>query len=169
MPEYSMKKTTLCYIENNGSYLMMYRDRKPGDMNEGKWISPGGKVEEGETPDECAAREVLEETGLRLRSFRFYGVIEFRSDEYEDEDMYLYSSSDFEPADAKAARVFAETGKYEPPECIEGRLEWIPRGSLLDLPTWEGDRAFLEEMLAGEDRIYMTLRYEGEHCTVKRR
>ena len=47
-----MKKTTICYLMNNGSWLMLYRDRKPGDMNEGKWISPGGKVEKGETPDE---------------------------------------------------------------------------------------------------------------------
>ena len=46
-------------------------------MNEGKWISPGGKVEAGETPDECVAREVLEETGLKLKSWVFHGVIEF--------------------------------------------------------------------------------------------
>ena len=100
---------------------MLYRNRKPGDMNEGKWISPGGKVEEGETPDECVVREVLEETGLRLRSWTFHGVIEFRSDEYQDEDMYLYSSSDFVPADEEAARIFINTGRYEPPECREGR------------------------------------------------
>ena len=43
---------------------MLYRDKKPGDMNEGKWISVRGKVEAGETPDECVVREVLEETGL---------------------------------------------------------------------------------------------------------
>ena len=73
-----MKKTTICYLENNGSWLMLYRDKKPEDMNEGKWISPGGKVEEGETPDECVVREVLEETGLRLRSWKFHGVIGFR-------------------------------------------------------------------------------------------
>ena len=28
-----MKKTTLCYIENNGSWLMLYRNRKPDDPN----------------------------------------------------------------------------------------------------------------------------------------
>lgn len=145
---------------------MLYRDRKPGDMNGGKWISAGGKVEEGETPDECAVREVLEETGLRLKSWVFHGVIEFRSDEYEDEDMYLYSSSDFEPADEEAARVFAETGKYEPPECSEGELAWVPHEEMLYLPAWEGDRAFLEELLAGKKEINMTLCYKGGHCTV---
>ena len=164
-----MKKTTICYIENEGSWLMLDRDRKPGDRNEGKWISVGGKVEEGESPDECAVREVLEETGLMLRSWIFHGVIEFRSDVYEDEDMYLYSSSDFVPADEVAARVFAETGRYEPPECSEGELAWVPHEKMLDLPTWEGDRAFLTELLSGATEINMTLIYDkNEHCTVVR-
>jgi hypothetical protein len=82
--------------------------------------------------------------------------------------MYLYSSSDFEPADEEAARMFAETGKYEPPECREGELAWVPHEKMLDLPTWEGDRAFLTELLAGTRDINMTLRYEGEKCTVIR-
>ena len=145
---------------------MLYRNRKKEDMNEGKWISPGGKVEAGETPDECVTREVLEETGLKLNSWVFHGVIEFRSDEYEDEDMYLYSSSDFVPADEEAARIFINTGRYEPPECREGELIWVPHGEMLDLPTWEGDRAFLTELLRGEKEINMRLQYEGESCTV---
>lgn len=164
-----MKKTTLCYIENDGRFLVLYRNRKPDDPNEGKWLGIGGKMEEGETPDECNAREVLEETGLVLKSAVFHGVIEFRADEYEDEDMYLYSSRDFEPADAGAARVFAETGEYEPPQCSEGELAWIPREELLDLPMWEGDRAFLTEILAGAGRISMRLKYKGEHCTIIRK
>ncbi len=161
-----MKKTTLCYIENNGKWLMLYRDRKPGDMNKGKWLGIGGKIEDGETADSCVAREVLEETGLILKSFRFMGIVKFRADSYEDEDMYLYTSSDFVPADETAAKHFDETGEYEPPECDEGRLEWIARDELLELPMWEGDKAFIEEILAGAEKISMTLSYEGENCTV---
>lgn len=145
---------------------MLYRDRKPGDMNEGKWISPGGKVEKGETPDECVAREVLEETGLILRSWVFHGVIEFRLDEYDDEDMYLYSSSDFVPADKAAAEIYEETGEYDPPECSEGELVWVPHDKMLGLPAWEGDRAFLTEVLKGTKEINMRLQYEGDSCTV---
>ena len=164
-----MKKTTLCYIENNGRYLMLYRNRKPDDPNEGKWLGIGGKIETGESPDECNLREVLEETGLRLRSAVFHGVIEFRADSYEDEDMYLYSSSDFEPADEEAARLFAETGQYGPPVCSEGELKWIPRDKLMELPMWQGDREFLKELLGGAGVIEMTLSYTGEDCTVIRR
>ena len=159
-----MKKTTLCYIENNGCYLMLYRDRKPGDMNEGKWIGIGGKVEDGESPGEANVREVFEETGLLLGSAHFHGIIEFRSDTFEDEDMYLYSSSDFEPADKEAADRFHKTGTYEPPECSEGELSWIPAAEIMQLPTWQGDRYFLEELLNGADKISMTLQYTGENC-----
>ncbi len=161
-----MKQTTLCYIKNKDRYLLLYRNRKPEDMNEGKWIGVGGKVEPGETPDECNVREVFEETGLRLRSAHFYGVIEFRSDEYEDEDMYLYSSDDFEPADPEALLIYRDTGEYEPPECSEGELRWVPADEMPDLPTWEGDRAFLTRMMTGQETIRMRLSYTGEKCTV---
>lgn len=161
-----MKRTTLCYIGNNDCWLMLYRNRKPDDPNEGKWLGIGGKVEEGETPDECLLREVREETGLILNSFTFHGIVEFRADEYEDEDMYLYSSDDFTPADEGAAEVFAQTGRYELPECSEGELEWIPKSRLRELPMWEGDKAFIDELLKGRKEISMRLQYTGESCTI---
>lgn len=161
-----MKKTTLCYIENNGSWLMLYRNRKPDDPNEGKWLGIGGKIEPGETPDECNRREVMEETGLRLRSMHFCGIIEFRADMYEDEDMYLYVSDDFEPADPAALEQFIETGECPLPDCNEGELRWVPEKDIMGLPMWEGDRVFLGRLLAGERKLSMTLSYEGEKCTV---
>ncbi|MDO4518389.1 MAG: DUF4003 family protein, partial [Bacillota bacterium] len=160
------KKTTLCYIKNNGCYLMLYRNRKPDDPNEGKWLGIGGKIEPGETPDHCNKREVFEETGLKLRSANFHGVIHFRADEYEDEDMYLYSSDDFEPANLGARTIFEKTGDYEPPECDEGELRWILEEVLMSLPMWEGDRIFLAKLLEGSQHISMTLNYVGDHCTV---
>ena len=59
-----MRRSTLCYIEREGKLLLLYRNKKENDPNEGKWIGVGGKIEEGETPDECVLREVMEETGL---------------------------------------------------------------------------------------------------------
>lgn len=164
-----MKKTTLCYMENNGLWLMLYRNRKPEDPNEGKWLGIGGKIEAGETPDECNVREVFEETGLKVISAVFCGVIEFRADMYEDEDMYLYYSDDFEPSDSEAAIRFRETGEITLPECDEGELRWVPADKLMELPMWEGDRAFLQELQNGKRHISMTLSYEGEKCTVVRK
>ncbi len=57
---------------------MLLRERPP---NAGLWNGVGGKISPGETPLECARREVLEETGIGLRSeaFRFGGVVTWAS------------------------------------------------------------------------------------------
>ena len=76
-----MKMTTLCYIEKDGCYLMLHRTKKEKDINKGKWIGVGGHAEAAETPEECLLREVKEETGLTLTSYRFRGLITFISNE----------------------------------------------------------------------------------------
>ena len=53
-----MRNTTLCYLERDGAYLMLHRTKKEHDMNEGKWIGVGGGLEEGESPEDGALREV---------------------------------------------------------------------------------------------------------------
>ncbi|MBQ9066135.1 MAG: NUDIX domain-containing protein, partial [Clostridia bacterium] len=63
-----MIDTTLIYIEKDGCYLMLHRVKKENDINHDKWIGVGGKCEENESPEECAIREVKEETGLTLHS-----------------------------------------------------------------------------------------------------
>lgn len=164
-----MMKTTLCYIEHNDKYLMLLRGKKPDDPNAGKWLGIGGKFLEGETPDQCMLREVREETGIRLKDFQFHGIIRFRSDTWDDEDMYLYSAKapDGEhagsevahtgPSEAGAPRIGAEI-----PLCGEGELCWIEKDKIMDLNLWEGDRLFLERLLRGDEKIEMTLKYAGE-------
>ena len=50
-------------IENNGKILIAKRAKK--DALFGKWEFPGGKVEAGETLQECLKRELFEELGIR--------------------------------------------------------------------------------------------------------
>ena len=69
--------TTLCYIERDGRYLMLHRTKKEKDINKDKYIGVGGHFEPGESPDECLKREVLEETGLTLTSYRARGIVTF--------------------------------------------------------------------------------------------
>ena len=69
--------TTLCYIEQDGKYLMLHRVKKENDINKDKWIGVGGHFEADESPEDCVLREVKEETGYTLTSYRFRGIITF--------------------------------------------------------------------------------------------
>ncbi len=142
-----MKNSTLCYLEKDGKYLMLFRDRKENDENAGKWIGVGGKFENGESPDECLLREVFEETGLKLKEYRLRGIVSFVSDIYETEYMFLYTSDSFE-------------GTLT--ECSEGRLEWIDKKSVPELPLWEGDRIFLNLIRDDKDFFSLKLVYERD-------
>lgn len=141
--------STLCYIKNDrNEYLLLHRTRKENDLNEGKWIGVGGKFEDDETADECVLREVYEETGLTLTKFHLHGLVKFISDTWEDEDMYLYSATEY-------------TGTLRK-SCDEGELRWVPEDEVLALPTWEGDKYFLKPLLEGQERIDMLVEYEGD-------
>lgn len=142
-----MQITSLCYIEQDGKWLMLYRNKKKNDLNQGYYIGIGGKCEPNETIDECMLREIFEETGLKVTEYQSRGLIHFRSDTYEDEEMYLYTATKFE-------------GSVNM-NCPEGELSWVPKTEVLSLPIWEGDRYFLEKLLSDETDIEMTLQYEG--------
>ena len=143
-----MRRTTLCYIERGGAYLMLHRTKKENDANRDKWIGVGGGIEDGETPDECLLREVWEETGLTLSAYRRRGVIDFASDCWEDEEMHLYTA---EISDGAL-----------PHACAEGDLEWVAKDRISELPIWAGDKIFLR--LLQEDAPFFSLRleYRGE-------
>ena len=85
-----MINTTLCYIEQNGKYLLLHRVKKKNDINKDKWIGIGGKFEEWESPEDCIRREALEETGLTLIRPKYRGIVTFISDGMnETEFMHL--------------------------------------------------------------------------------
>ena len=93
-----MLDSPLCYIEKHNKHLMLLRNKKKVDCNKGKWIGVGGKREPLETVPECLAREVLEETGLVLKSWQPRAIIQFNSDEWEHEKMFLFTADAVTPA-----------------------------------------------------------------------
>lgn len=139
--------TTLCYIEKDGCYLMLHRVRKKQDVNAGKWIGVGGHFEENESPEECLVREVREETGLCLETWRFRGIVTFMAKGWPTEYMCLFT------ADAPEGEVL---------DCEEGELCWIPKGEIMNLNLWEGDRIFLRFLLEERGFFSLKLEYDGD-------
>ena len=142
-----MKNTSLCYIEKDGRYLMLHRTKKAGDENHDKWIGIGGKFESGESPEDCMLREVLEETGLSVSSWRFRGIVTFVSNEWGTEYMHLFTAHGF-------------TGSLR--DCDEGELEWVEKKRIPSLPIWEGDKIFLRLLDEGADFFSLKLCYRGD-------
>ena len=140
--------TTLVYLEQDGSYLMLHRIKKQHDINRDKWIGVGGKFENAESPEDCLLREVWEETGLTLNSWTYHGIVTFVSvtDAVFTEYMHLFSSNDF-----------AGTPKL----CEEGVLEWVPMDRIPELNLWEGDLIFLRLMRDGSPFFSLKLVYHG--------
>lgn len=144
----NMRNTTLCYIEQDGAYLMLHRVKKENDLNHDKWIGIGGKFEEGESPEECLLRETREETGLTLDTWRYCGIVTFVSDEWGTEYMHLFHSDHFHG-------VLRQ-------DCEEGRLEWLPKTELRKKKLWTGDHIFLDLMEGEEPFFSLKLCYRGD-------
>lgn len=141
-----MKLATLCYLKQNGKTLMIHRIKKENDMHAGKWNGLGGKLEPGETPEECVIREVEEESGLRLENPKLRGVLTFPAFA-EEEDWYAF--------------VFVGT-EFDGDliDSQEGVLRWVPDDEVLDLNLWAGDRIFLP-WLEGEKFFSGKFSYEN--------
>ena len=149
--ETKSKLTTLCYIEKDEKYLMLHRVLKKNDINKDKWIGVGGHFEKGESPEDCLLREVKEETGLTLTSYRFRGLITFtfssQGRETDTEYMCLYTANGYEG---------------ELISCSEGNLEWVNKKDIFSLKLWEGDKIFFR--LLQEERQFFSLKmvYQDE-------
>ncbi|MBU3874494.1 NUDIX domain-containing protein [Faecalicatena sp. AGMB00832] len=135
------KLSTLCYIERDNQYLMLHRTVKKNDVNKDKWIGVGGHFEAQESPEECLLREVWEETGYTLTSYRYRGIVTFIYGEDVTEYMSLYTADGF-------------TG--DPIPCDEGELEWVDKEAVLGLNLWEGDKIFFR--LLDEEREFFSLK-----------
>lgn len=127
-----MKLATLCYVidKKNNKTLMIHRVKKKNDYHEGKWNGLGGKFNKGESPEECAVREVYEESGLKIKNPKMHGFITFPNfDGKHDWYVFLFTVTEY-------------SGNLI--DSPEGNLEWIPNDKLTEINLWEGDKIFIE-------------------------
>ena len=126
-----MQNTTLCYLEKDGKMLMLHRVKEEGDINAGKFLGVGGHFEEGESPYDCAIREIFEETGLAVAALEYRGVVTFVSDVYECEQMHLFSSDSFLGEDVFP--LYDPAAERDSEICDEGILSWVEEKELFSL------------------------------------
>ena len=125
-----MKIGTLCYINDGKKTLMLHRIKKENDMHEGKWNGLVGKLESGESPEECVIREVYEESGLTIKNPTLRGIMTFpKFDDIDDWLVFLYTANQF-------------SGDLI--ESDEGELNWINNNEILNLNLWDGDKIYLD-------------------------
>lgn len=142
-----MKKilATMCYIDDGKNFLMLKRNKKENDIHEGYTISVGGKLEPGETPEECVIREIKEETNLDIINPRLRGIITFPLfDGENDWYTYVYTATNY-------------TGALTQ-ECNEGDLVWIEKETINNISTWEGDYIFLDWLV--NDKPFFSAKFE---------
>lgn len=149
-----MKLATICYIDNGQEFLLLHRNKKPNDVHQGKWISVGGKLEKGESPEDCATREVFEETGLIVEKMELCGIVTF-PEFTPDNDWYTY-----------VFKITKFSGKLLE-DCPEGTLEWVPYNQVLSKPTWEGDYEMFKWILEDAPFFSAKMTYEKEKLVDK--
>jgi 8-oxo-dGTP diphosphatase len=135
-----MKLATLCYVidKKQDAVLMIHRVKKMNDYHQGKWNGLGGKFEFGESPEDCAIREIREESGLVVENLNLKGFITFPLfDGVEDWYVFLFTSSEF------AGDLI---------DSAEGNLEWVPIDELTKINLWDGDKLFIPWLF--EDKFF---------------
>lgn len=129
----AVMNATICHILRGDELLLKFATR---GVSVGKWNGPGGKLERGESPQECARREVREETGLTAGRLRDHGTIRFFMNGKRSLNIRVrvFSTSDF------AGRIRSTD---------EGELRWFKAAALPWKEMWDDDRYWVHLMLLG--------------------
>jgi len=128
-------KAVICYLRRGDYFLLLLK--ATGKFGGGLWNAPGGKIKDGESPQDAAKREVFEETGLTVDDVDKLGFLEFY----------------FGPGKSRpdwTAEVFTSrefSGELR--ESSEGRLEWFSKDKLPIDQMWEDDKYWLPLLVEG--------------------
>jgi len=143
-----LKLATLAYVKDNGKTLMLHKAK---GYQKGKWNGLGGKLDPGESPEECLKREVLEESGLLVEKAHLKGFLTWPAfDGVDDWYAFVYVVTAF------SGDLLSATE--------EGELHWIDDDKVLELNVFDGDRVFIPWL--SKDRLF-SAKFSYEHGVFK--
>lgn len=126
-----MTRVSIAVIKKDGRILIAKRE-KAGPL-ENQWEFPGGKIEPGETPEECVRREVFEELGLTIERVDFLCTSRYR---YDHGSVELFA-------------FMARYGSVEPGTGLYRTIKWVNPGELLQYEFPEANRPIIEKIVHG--------------------
>ena len=127
--------------------LMIHRNAREGDPHLGKYNGLGGKLEADEDIVDGMRREIREEAGIECAAIQLAGTISWPGFGKRGEDWFGF-----------IFRIDRFSGTPLT-ENVEGTLEWVEVGRVLELPLWEGDRHFLPLVFANGPQFHGVMPY----------
>jgi 8-oxo-dGTP diphosphatase len=124
----TIKVTAAIIQDSDGKYLLARR--KKNSHMEMRWEFPGGKIEEGESPEDCLARELHEEFGITATIGSYFGISEF---DYGEKHITLL-----------AYRVDNFSGEFEVNAHEE--IKWVKLEDFKDYHFADADIPFVEKL-----------------------
>jgi protein-S-isoprenylcysteine O-methyltransferase Ste14/ADP-ribose pyrophosphatase YjhB (NUDIX family) len=142
----TLKLATLVYALRDDQVLLVCRDTEP---NRGLWVAPGGKLEQGESPDECAVREMREETGLVIERPVLRAVMTETSPRPDYQWLtFIFVAWDFD-------------GTFTPAPGV-GEFRWVPVDEVTKLPIPPADAVFFPRLLQDGTTFNAKFEYDNE-------
>ena len=146
VPKPPLKLATLVYALRDEQVLLLRRNTEP---NRGLWVAPGGKFDHGESPTECAVREMYEETGLRIQQPVLRAVMTETSPRADYQWLtFIFVAWDFE-------------GTFTPAPGI-GEFRWVPVDEVAKLPIPPADAIFFPRLLEDGTTFHGKFEYDAE-------
>lgn len=141
-----LKLATLVYALRDEQVLLVRRTNEP---NRGLWVAPGGKLDRGESPDECAVREMREETGLVIERPVLRAVMTETSPRADYQWLtFIFVAFDFD-------------GTFTPAPAV-GEFRWVPVDEVTKLPIPPADAIFFPRLLQDGTTFNAKFEYDAD-------
>lgn len=145
-------QVTGVFLIKNNKILYLVRNKKNDQFHrQGMYIQMGGKVEQGESLEACAIREVKEESGITVHSVELKGIAYGRQFGPNKNDLifFVYTSDNF---------------SGEPVDGNEGNFEWVHIKDMFNVKTYDADKVYYPFLL--ENRFFV-IEYEFDGFAMK--